>query len=765
MSTTSDLVRPVQPHPAWADDGDLLNEMLASHGVRVVYQPLVDLDDGRIVAYESLARGPMGSALEQPDALFAAARRAGRVSELDAACQLAAVTGARAAGLAAPYRLFVNAEPEALAVWEPESTYAQGDLPLTVVVELTERALAARPAELLQAVARMRALGWGVAIDDVGAVPESLALLPMLRPDVIKLDMRLVQQRATADVAAVMNAVHAEAERSGTVILAEGLETKEHVQTARAFGATLGQGWFFGRPGPLAAPLPPFTGRPVVILKHDVCEPHPSPFEHVASTLTPRQAVKPLLIEVSKQLEAHARHAGDSAVVLSTFQSARFFTPDTVRRYTDLAQHTAFVGALGEGMSSEPCPGVRGAVLEDDDPVCGEWDIAVLGPHFSATLVARDLGDEGPDRQRRFEFILSHDRDLTIAVANSLMSRIWPEPRRVDPPRRRVDADDDAAALAALAAAAHQRESEHALDGGAAIPSEMSPHILERALAAATAGITVADVRDPRHPLIWVNRAFTDLTGYTSEEVLDRNCRFLQGPATDPQVVADMRSAISQGRELRVLLRNLRKNGTWWWNEVHLSPVISDAGELTHYIGVQNDVTARVEAEEKIIQMAYNDALTGLPNRTRLAERLEVSLARGRAHDRCTGLLFIDLDNFKHVNDQYGHTAGDDLLRRVAARLRSVVRAEDLLARHGGDEFLVLLSDLSPDTAHEVVSRVATEMTEALRAPFDIPGCRWTVRASIGTSVAPHDGQTADELLGRADAAMYAVKQTRDATR
>ncbi|SDR74351.1 PAS domain S-box-containing protein/diguanylate cyclase (GGDEF) domain-containing protein [Nocardioides scoriae] len=763
MTSAPELVSWVGSETGPAFDDDLLRHVLDSHGVRATYQPLVDLDDGRIVAFESLARGPIGSALEQPDALFGAARRAGRVSDLDAACRLAAVAGARAAGLAAPYRLFVNAEPEALTAWEPESMHAQGDLPITVVVELTERALAARPAELLQAVARMRTLGWGVALDDVGAVPESLALLPMLRPDVIKLDMRLVQQRATADVAAVMNAVHAEAERSGTVILAEGLETKEHVQTARAFGATLGQGWFFGRPGPLVAPLPPFTGRPVVILKHDSHEPHPSPFEHVAASRTARQAVKPLLIEVSKQLEAQARHAGDSAVVLSSFQSAQFFTTDTIRRYTDLAEHTAFVGALGEGMSPEPCPGVRGAVLEDDDPVRGEWDIAVLGPHFSATLVARDLGDDGPDRNRRFEFVLSHDRELTIAVANSLMSRIWPEPRRLDPPLRTPDAQTEA--LAALAAAAHERESQHVLGHDTSIPAEVSPLILERALAAATAGITVADVRDPRHPLIWVNRAFTDLTGYTSDDVLGRNCRFLQGPATDPQVVSDMRSAIADGRELRVLLRNLRKDGTWWWNEVHLSPVIGDGGELTHYIGVQNDVTSRVEAEEKIMQMAYNDALTGLPNRIRLAERMEVSLARGRAHDRCTGLLFIDLDNFKHVNDQYGHTAGDDLLRRVAARLRSVVRAEDLLARHGGDEFLVLLSDLAPESAREVVGRVAASMTEALQAPFDIPGCRWTVQASIGTSVAPHDGQTADELLGRADSAMYAVKQTRDVAR
>jgi len=235
----------------------VLERLLAERAVRTVFQPLVSLDSGQVLGYEALSRGPAGTTLERPDLLFAAARRGRRLRDLDIACRAAALTAAKAAGLSEPYRLFINAEPEALEGWRPDPEHEY--LPLTVVLELTERALTSQPAQLLQTVARVRALGWGIALDDVGADPASLALLPLVQPDVIKLDLALIQGRASAHIAAVVNAVHAEAERSGTVVLAEGIETEQHLRTARAFGATVGQGWYFGRPGPLPTPLPTFA--------------------------------------------------------------------------------------------------------------------------------------------------------------------------------------------------------------------------------------------------------------------------------------------------------------------------------------------------------------------------------------------------------------------------------------------------------------------------------------------------------------------------
>ncbi len=406
-----------------------LSEVLDGGLITSVYQPIVELDTGLTVGYEALARGPAGTSFAAPDQLFAAARIQGRLGSLDAACRTAAFRGAEAAGLRAPWTLFVNCEPESID--SADFTLPRAAHP--VVLELTERELTRRPAELLDTVRRVREAGWGLALDDVGADPASLALLTLLRPDVIKLDLRLVQQQPSERIAAVMNAVLAEAERTGAHVLAEGIETEEHLQTARAFGATLGQGWYFARPGALRLPEASRTPGHALPQTEPLAGagstgPTSSPFDIAARRHRPRAAVKSLLIETSKHLERQAAASGETTVCLSAFQHHRHFTADTRRRYDDLQRVACFVGALGEGMPARPMPGVRGAHLGPDDPVRGEWDIAVLGPHFAACLVARDLGDTGPEAARRFEFVISHDRELVTRVALSLMSRMADAP-------------------------------------------------------------------------------------------------------------------------------------------------------------------------------------------------------------------------------------------------------------------------------------------------------------------------------------------------
>ncbi|WP_324277620.1 sensor domain-containing phosphodiesterase [Blastococcus brunescens] len=329
--------------------------------MRSVFQPIVELDTGAVVAYEALARGPQGP-LERPDLLFAAARTAGRLAELDELCRAAAFRGAVEQGLLAPLTVFVNVEPEILDSAPLDDLLAIADgapKDLRIVMEITERALAARPAELLRTVERVRALGWGVAVDDVGADSMSLAFLPLLSPDVVKLDLRLVQERPGPAVAEIMNAVNAHAERTGAVVLAEGIETAEHLATARALGATLGQGWLFGRPGPGAAPGLP-TGE-LALPGGAVAAPvDSSPFGCLPAGVPLRRSRKSLLIELSKQLEREAMRLGETCVVAATFQEARHFTPSTIQRYRDLVERTGFVCALGEDLPVEPLPGVRG---------------------------------------------------------------------------------------------------------------------------------------------------------------------------------------------------------------------------------------------------------------------------------------------------------------------------------------------------------------------------------------------------------------------
>jgi EAL domain-containing protein (putative c-di-GMP-specific phosphodiesterase class I) len=406
-----------------------LRAVLAAGALRAVYQPIVDLATGRPVAYEALARGPVGTPLERPDALFAAARAGGLLAALDDACRAAALRGARRAGLAQPWTLFVNTEPEAVAGTRFGAEPDWAGRP-RIVVEFTERALVRDPAGLLRTVARVRELGYGVALDDVGAEPASLALLPLLRPDVVKLDLRLVQDRPSADIAAIVTAVNAEAERTGAVVLAEGVETPAHLQAALALGATLGQGWLFGRPEPLpdaaavAAPAEPILPAASPSLPGSRVR---SPFTLAASARPVRRADKRLLVEISKHLERQAAAAGECTLVVSTFQHAHQFTPGTARRYERLAAGAVFVGALGAGLPPSPVAGVRGGHLDRDDPLLDEWDVAVLSPHFAAALVARDLGDPGGgagEDARRFDSVITYDRALAVEVAACLMTRV-----------------------------------------------------------------------------------------------------------------------------------------------------------------------------------------------------------------------------------------------------------------------------------------------------------------------------------------------------
>ena len=271
--------------------------------------------------------------------------------------------------------------------------------------------------------------------------------MPLLRPDVVKLDLSLVQQRPTAAIAEIMNAVNAYAERTGALVLAEGIETERHLAAARALGATLGQGWLFGRPTATPHARPPV--RPLVLPSRVTPRPGrvtSSPFACLPADVTLRRSSKRLLVELSKQLEREATRLGASCVVAATFQAARHFTPSTARRYRDLVESTGFVCALGEDLPAEPVPGLRGASLAADDPVLGEWDVVVVGPHFSAALIARDLGDDGPEPERTFEYALTYRRDTVVRAAQALLSRVVALPAALpaaapvaeEPPERTV---------------------------------------------------------------------------------------------------------------------------------------------------------------------------------------------------------------------------------------------------------------------------------------------------------------------------------------
>jgi EAL domain-containing protein (putative c-di-GMP-specific phosphodiesterase class I) len=395
-----------------------LEDLLARCYLRPVYQGIFDLTTGEQVGAEALARWPeLGVS---PDTAFGSATQQGRLSELDEACRDAAIDDAITRGLPPRFELFVNLEPSVLGPDTAEALVARTASQIDLVVEITERALARRPAELLRAVETLRASGCAIALDDVGAEPDSLALLPFVAPDVIKLDISLVQRWLNVEQAAIYTAVAAYAERTGATILAEGIENEAHLQQAQALGATLGQGWHLSRPGPLGPLTSPSRGRRM----RRAPIPTPiNPFSLVEPSAI-RTGPKGMLVGISRHIENQGRALETAPIVLGAFQDARHFTPSTARRYAELAARCPLVAALGAGLPQRPIANVRGSSLGADDPLAGEWVVVVVGTHYAGALIAKDLGDTGPDQDRRFAFSLTHDHETVLAAARSLLDRV-----------------------------------------------------------------------------------------------------------------------------------------------------------------------------------------------------------------------------------------------------------------------------------------------------------------------------------------------------
>lgn len=403
-------------------DADELGRILDEGLLTTVYQPIVDLASGRTVAYEALARGPADSPLHEPERMFAAARRAGRVVELDWACRASALRGARDGGLRPPQALFVNIEPDVAGVPAPSELrqlldWARAELHL--VVELTERSLTARPAGVLAGVPFLRRAGIAIALDDVGADAHSLALMPFVHPEIVKLDARLVQDTPDREFAATVHAVAA-AKAAGTLVLAEGIETEQHLERARALGARFGQGWLFGTPDAAPAVAARAAGAARLITpRPDEAPTARSPFELVAVGADVREADAGLVSALARELEDQVRNAGPTGVLLVAAPVPP--AAEHWARYRALAERAAFVGVVGDDLGPVDAE-VRSGTLRAGDPAAGEWTVCVVSPHLAAAMTARRLGTEAGDA--RYRYCLTYDRSVVCAAARLLMARV-----------------------------------------------------------------------------------------------------------------------------------------------------------------------------------------------------------------------------------------------------------------------------------------------------------------------------------------------------
>lgn len=254
----------------------------------------------------------------------------------------------------------------------------------------------------------------------------------------------------------------------------------------------------------------------------------------------------------------------------------------------------------------------------------------------------------------------------------------------------------------------------------------------------------------------YVNPRFTQITGYSLEEVRGQNPRILQSGELLPELYRTLWQTLIAGEAWYGEFQNRRKDGSHFWERASISPLRNAQGQVTHYVAVKEDITAQKRNEQQLIYQATHDELTGLANRTLLKDLLEQSIHYAHRSGRMVAVLLLDLDRFKLVNDSLGHGAGDELLVAVARRLKAMVREADTVARFGGDEFVVLLTEVE---SVEDVRKVADNILRQLALPQCIEQRDLTVTASLGISFYPADGGDSATLIRNADIAMYQAKR------
>jgi diguanylate cyclase (GGDEF)-like protein/PAS domain S-box-containing protein len=276
--------------------------------------------------------------------------------------------------------------------------------------------------------------------------------------------------------------------------------------------------------------------------------------------------------------------------------------------------------------------------------------------------------------------------------------------------------------------------------------------LLRKVFHSTTEGMIVTDTNGN---IVLVNEAFSMVTGYRPEELLGQNPRLLKSGRQSDSFYVELWESLNESGRWQGEIWNRRKDGEIYLESLSISVVRNEKGEGTNYIGVYTDITARKQEEQRLQFLATHDPLTELPNRILFQDRLNQSLARAQRNRRLVGVLFIDLDGFKSINDTFGHVKGDRLLQVVGKRLVRSVRHSDTVARVGGDEFTGLLEDL---TNVQSAAAVAKKILESFQKPFLVNGQGIPISVSIGISIYPIDGGTSEILLRKADVALYRAK-------
>jgi diguanylate cyclase (GGDEF)-like protein/PAS domain S-box-containing protein len=274
--------------------------------------------------------------------------------------------------------------------------------------------------------------------------------------------------------------------------------------------------------------------------------------------------------------------------------------------------------------------------------------------------------------------------------------------------------------------------------------------------------ISLAEPIDQPGPrVVYANETFSKQTGYSQEDIIGNNPRILHGPDTDLATLARIRKGLAAWQPIREEVLNYKKNGEAFWQDLNIFPLPNAAGDFTHWVSIQRDITERKLAEQQIYDLAFLDPLTGLPNRRLFYDRLRRTLLNNARSEQYGALLYIDLDHFKLVNDRKGHATGDLVLQSVAKQLSLCIRTGDTISRIGGDEYIILLDSLGkdPETASFITEAIAKRMLSSFSLAQEDLDHGWSGTFSIGISLFSGDqSRTLEDIVKEADLAMYQAK-------
>ena len=281
--------------------------------------------------------------------------------------------------------------------------------------------------------------------------------------------------------------------------------------------------------------------------------------------------------------------------------------------------------------------------------------------------------------------------------------------------------------------------------------------------AAREASSEIALITDSQHIISYASEAFAAMSGYSAAELMGRNPRFLQGPGSDPHTVRQLREVLGSGEIFDGEILNYRKDGSAFWTSLKVVPLrLGSDATITHFVSLQRDISNQVALLKHLQNQALQDYVTGLPNRAAAEQAAEEALSHANCPDSTVAVGLIDLDDFRRVNNTLGHAAGDEVLSQWAARVLSRLRDQDVLARMGGDEFILILKNIRRSTAQEDLTRVLERVRGAVDTPFTVADRQVRIGMSLGITVVPQGATDSQSILLSADQALYEAKQRRN---